>query len=49
MKQQPGFKRAIKVANRKRKLKANAKLVRARRAVRQAELKAKESKEQEKE
>lgn len=49
MKQQKGFKRAQKVAQRKKKQKANAKVVMARRVVRQAELKAKEEKEKEKE
>ena len=45
MKQQKGFKRAIKVAARKKKKKEHAKVVAARRAVRQAELKAREEKE----
>ena len=45
MAQQKGFKRAIKVAARKKKQKAYAKLAIARRAVYQAEKKAKEAKE----
>jgi hypothetical protein len=45
MKQQKGFKRAAKVAVRKQKQKVHAKLAAARRAVRKAELKAKEEKE----
>jgi hypothetical protein len=45
MVQQKGFKRAIKVAARKKKKKEHAKVVLARRAVRQAEVKAKEEKE----
>jgi hypothetical protein len=47
MAQQKGFKRAIKVAARKKKLKANAKAARARRVVRQAEVKAKEESKKE--
>jgi len=47
MKQQKGFKRAAKVATRKKKLKEKAKLTQARRVVRKAELKAKEEKEKE--
>ena len=49
MPQQKGFKRAIKVAARKKKKKENAKVVLARRAVRQAELKAKAPKEKDEE
>jgi hypothetical protein len=45
MAQQKGFKRAIKVAARKKKKKVQAKLAVARRAVYQAEKKAKEAKE----
>ncbi len=45
MAQQKGMKRAIKVAARKKKQKEHAKVVLARRAVRQAEVKAKEAKE----
>jgi hypothetical protein len=47
MKEQKGFKRAAKVAVRKKKLKDQAKLAQARRVVRQAELKAKEDKQKE--
>ena len=45
MPQQKGFKRAIKVAARKKKQKTHAKLAAARRAVYQAEKKAKEAKD----
>ena len=44
MTKQQDFKRAIKVAARKKKKKEHAKVVMARRAIRQAELKAKEEK-----
>ena len=47
MAQQKGFKRAIKVAARKKKTKIKAKLAVARRVVRQAELKEKEEKNKE--
>ncbi len=49
MKQQKGFKRAAKVATRKKKIKAKDKLAQARRVVYKAELKAKEEKAKEKE
>jgi len=45
MPQQKGMKRAVKVAVRKQKQKAHKKLANARRVVRQAEVKAKEDKE----
>jgi hypothetical protein len=47
MVQQKGFKRAAKVAVRKRKLEVRAKVANARRIVRQAELKDKEEVEKE--
>jgi hypothetical protein len=47
MVQQKGFKRAAKVAVRKRKLVARAKVANVRRVVRQAELKSKEEAEKE--
>ena len=45
MAQQKGMKRAVKVAVRKQKQKAHAKVASARRIVRLAEVKAKEEKE----
>lgn len=47
MVQQKGFKRAAKVAVRKRKIESRAKVANARRIVRKAELKAKEETEKE--